>query len=72
MKFRATIVFEFNAETSSEAGRKVDEAVRHARDSHQMDAKAIDVVTPPGSPTVTLPPPPPVQAVGPTPPPRPH
>ena len=58
MKFRATIVFEFNAETTSDAGRKVDEAVGHARESHQMDAKSIDVVTPPGSPAVTIPSPP--------------
>jgi hypothetical protein len=57
MKFRATIVFEFNADTSSDAGRKIDEAVAHASESHQMDAKAIDVVTPPGSPAVTIPPP---------------
>jgi hypothetical protein len=58
MKFRATIVFEFNADTTSEAGRKVDEAVGHALENQQMDAKSIDVVTPPGSPAVTIPPPP--------------
>jgi hypothetical protein len=57
VKFRATIVFEFNADTTSDAGRKVDDAISHARETSQMDAKSVDVVTPPGSPPVTIPPP---------------
>jgi hypothetical protein len=55
VKFRATIIFEFNADTTSEAGRKVDDALGHARENSRMEAKSVDVVTPPGSPAVTLP-----------------
>jgi hypothetical protein len=55
VKFRASIVFEFNADTTSDAGRKVDDVLSHARETSQMDAKSVDVVTPPGSPAVTLP-----------------
>jgi hypothetical protein len=57
MKFQATIVFEFNASSLVEAGHKVDDAVKHAHDADEMDARSISVVTPPGSPAVTLPPP---------------
>ncbi|MBD0281709.1 MAG: hypothetical protein ICV69_05895 [Thermoleophilaceae bacterium] len=55
MKFRATIVFEFNAGSIEDAGQKVSDAVSHAREADQMDAKSIDLVTPPSSPPVTIP-----------------
>jgi hypothetical protein len=56
MKFRATIVLELNAGSLTEAGKKVDDLVSHA-ETADMDAKSVDVVTPPGSPGVTIPPP---------------
>jgi hypothetical protein len=55
MKFRATIVFEFNAGSLEDAGHKVNDAVSHARETDEMEAKSISVVTPPSSPPVTLP-----------------
>jgi hypothetical protein len=55
MKFRATIVFEFNAGSMEDAGEKVSDAVSHASETDGMDAKAIDLMTPPGSPPVTIP-----------------
>lgn len=57
MKFQATIVFEFNAGSVVDAGQKIDDVVKHARGAAEMDAKSIDVLTPPGSPPVTIPPP---------------
>jgi hypothetical protein len=57
MKFEATVVFEFSAPTLTEAGQKVNDAVEHAGVADGMEAKAISVVTPPGSPPVTIPPP---------------
>jgi hypothetical protein len=57
MKFRATIVFEFNAGSIEDAGQKVSDTVDHAREAAGMDAKTIDLLTPPGSPAVTIPPP---------------
>lgn len=57
MKFQATIVFEFNASSLVDAGHKVNDAVEHAREADEMEAKSIQVVTPPGSVPVTIPPP---------------
>ena len=55
MKFHATIVFEFNASSLVDAGHKVNDAVKHAAEADQMEARSITVVTPPGSPPVALP-----------------
>ena len=57
MKFQATVVFEFNASSIVDAGHKVNDAVKHAQDADEMEARSITVVTPPGSPPVTIPPP---------------
>jgi hypothetical protein len=57
MKFQATIVFEFNASSLVDAGHKVNDAVKHAGEADDMEAKSINVVTPPGSTPVTIPPP---------------
>jgi hypothetical protein len=57
MKFQATIVFEFNASSIVDAGQKVHDAVTHAQDAAEMAARSITVVTPPGTPPVTIPPP---------------
>jgi hypothetical protein len=55
MKFQATIVFEFNASSLVDAGHKVNDAVTHAQDEDEMEARSITVVTPPGGPPVTIP-----------------
>jgi hypothetical protein len=55
MKFQATIVFEFNASSLVEAGHKVNDAVKHAREADEMEAKSITVVTPPAAMPVTIP-----------------
>ncbi len=55
MKFQATIVFEFNASSLVDAGHKVNDAVEHAREAHEMEAKSIIVVTPPAATPVSLP-----------------
>ena len=55
MKFQATIVFEFNASSLVDAGHKVNDAVEHAREADDMEAKSIVVVTPPAATPVALP-----------------
>jgi hypothetical protein len=57
VKFRATVVFEFNAGSIVDAGHKVDDAVKYAGEKSEMDARSIDLITPPGSTPVTIPPP---------------
>ena len=57
MKFQATIVFEFNASSLVDAGRKVDDAVKHAHEADDMEAKSITVVTPLSAMPVSIPPP---------------
>jgi dihydrodipicolinate synthase/N-acetylneuraminate lyase len=57
MKFQATIVFEFNASSFVDAGHKVNDAVKHAREADDLDAKSITVVAPPAAKPVTIPPP---------------
>lgn len=56
MKFRAMVVFEFNASSLVDAGHKVDDAVKHAQEADEMEAKRIDLQTPPAGPPVVLPP----------------
>ena len=55
MKFQTTIVFEFNASSLVDAGHKVNDAVEHAREADDMEAKSIVVVTPPAATPVSLP-----------------
>jgi hypothetical protein len=55
MKFQVTIVFEFTAGSIIDAGHKVNDAVRHAQEADEMEAKSISVLTPPASPPVTIP-----------------
>jgi hypothetical protein len=57
MKFQATIVFEFSASSLVDAGQKVNDAVTHAREADEMQAKSIQLTTPPASVPVTIPPP---------------
>jgi hypothetical protein len=53
MKFRATIVFEFNAPDVGEAGRRVNELLEQANDS-ELETRSLELSTPSGTP-VTLP-----------------
>ena len=55
MKFQATFVFEFNASSLVDAGHKVNDAVEHAAEADDLEAKSITVVTPPDSTPVVLP-----------------
>jgi dihydrodipicolinate synthase/N-acetylneuraminate lyase len=55
MKFQTTIVFEFQANSLVDAGHKVNDAVEHAQEADDMEAKSIVVVTPPAATPVTLP-----------------
>ena len=56
MKFQATVVFEFQASSLVDAGHKVHDAIEHAADIDDMEAKSVTVVTPPASAPVSLPP----------------
>ena len=53
MKFHATIVFEFNAHDVAEAGERVNALLEQAGDAG-LEAKSLELTTPPGTP-VTLP-----------------
>jgi hypothetical protein len=53
MKFNATIVFEFNAHDLAEAGSAVNALLEQAKDA-RLEAKSLELTTPPGTP-VTLP-----------------
>jgi hypothetical protein len=55
MKFQASITFEFQARSLADAGEKVNDAVRHAKEADAMEAKSIEVRTPPSGPPVTVP-----------------
>jgi hypothetical protein len=55
VKFQATVTFEFQASSLVDAGHKVNDAVEHARETDDMEAKSIEIRTPPGGPPVTLP-----------------
>jgi hypothetical protein len=57
MKFQATIVFEFSSGSLVDAGHKVNDAVKHAREADDMEATSITVVTPPATMPVSIPPP---------------
>lgn len=53
MKFRATIVFEFNAPDVGEAGKRVNDLLEQAAES-ELETKSLEIATPSGTP-VTLP-----------------
>ncbi len=55
MKFQATVVFEFNASSLVDAGGKLDDVVKHAREADEMEAKSVAVVTPPAAAPVSVP-----------------
>jgi hypothetical protein len=53
MKFRATIVFEFNSPDVAEAGRRVNDLLEQAQEN-ELEAKSLELTTPSGTP-VSLP-----------------
>jgi hypothetical protein len=55
MKFQLNVTFEFQAGSLEDAGRKVNDAVAHAREADEMEAKAIELRTPPSGAPVTIP-----------------
>ena len=55
MKFQTTIVFEFTASSLVDAGHKVNDAVKHAQEADDMEAKSITIVTPPAAMPVSIP-----------------
>lgn len=55
MKFQATITFDFQASSIVDAGQKLNDAVEHAREAGNMEAKSIELRTPPSSTPVTIP-----------------
>ena len=54
MKFHAMVVFEYNARDVGEAGKRLNELLELATE-HGLDARSLELSTPPGTP-VTLPP----------------
>ena len=54
MKFRATVVLEFNAPDVGEAGRRLNELLEHAADD-ELDTRSLELSTAPGT-LVTVPP----------------
>ena len=59
MKFRATVVLEFQAGSIAEAGARLNDVLAQADEVGDMQARAVDLRTPPGeAPPVTLPLPP--------------
>ena len=55
MKFQATVTFEFQATSLEDAGHRLQDAVEHAQETDGMEAKAIELRTPPSGPPVSIP-----------------
>jgi hypothetical protein len=55
MKFQATLVLEFQAGSIADAGGKLNDAVEQAAEDG-MEAKVVELRTPPEHPPVALPP----------------
>ncbi len=55
MKVQTTAVFTFQAKTLAEAGAVMDDVLARARDRGDVDNGGVEIVTPPGERTVTLP-----------------
>lgn len=55
MRFQATVVFELQASSIGEAGQKLQELITWAKEREQVEAKDIDLRTPPAQEPVVLP-----------------
>jgi hypothetical protein len=56
MKVQATVVLGFQAASLAEAGAVLDDVLARARERDDVDVGRVEVLTPPGDRTVTLPP----------------
>jgi hypothetical protein len=55
MKFQASVVFELRAESIADAGRKLDQLVKDAEDSHGVATSAVELRMPPADTAVASP-----------------
>ena len=56
MKVQATVLISFQARTLAQAGELLDDVLARARQRHDVDIGRIEVASPPGDRSVTLPP----------------
>jgi hypothetical protein len=56
MKVQATVLLGFQAASLAEAGAILDDVLARARERDDVDVGRVEVVSPPGDRTVTLPP----------------
>jgi hypothetical protein len=56
MKVQATVLLSFQATTLAEAGAVLDDVLARAREREDVDIRRVELVSPPGDRTVTLPP----------------
>jgi hypothetical protein len=56
MKVQATVVLSFQAKTLAEAGAVLDDVLAQARGRDDVDIGHVELTSPPGDRTVTLPP----------------
>jgi hypothetical protein len=56
MKVQATVVLGFQAKSLEEAGAVLDDVLARARERDDIDVGRVELISPPGDRTVTLPP----------------
>ena len=56
MKVQATILLSFQAKSLAEAGALLDDVIGRARERDEVDVGHVELLSPPGDRTVTLPP----------------
>jgi hypothetical protein len=56
MKFQATVLLSFQAKSLAEAGAVPDDVLARARERDDVDVARVELLSPPGDRSVTLPP----------------
>jgi hypothetical protein len=56
MKVQATVLLSFQARTFAEGGALLDDVLERARERDDVDVGRVELASPPGDRTVTLPP----------------
>lgn len=56
MKVQATVLLSFQAASLADAGAVLDDVLARARERDDVEVGSVELVTPPGERTVTLPP----------------
>jgi hypothetical protein len=56
MKVQATVLLAFQAKSLAEAGAVMDDVLARARERDDVDVGRVELLSPPGDRTVTLPP----------------